>query len=873
MRVNYSGIVFEDTVRRQQLQNSRFNGIDYIEVDTTTGDNNQRLLRVYFITPGKEPPENKVETMLNDLDDNIEAFSILGGDRVRNIRIKSVIRVENHLELKVDRPGDFSDYRLLITYEGGTPPDDFPLDLFYREVTFNFKAGCPSRFDCHQPLTAPPEPETDIVVDYMAKDYDSFRQALVDLLPRLIPDWSERRVADQGMMLLELLAYVGDHLSYYQDAVANEAFLETARQRISVRRHARLIDYHMHEGLSARTVVQIQMAENAGMKLDAPAGGDRIVRIMTRPQGMMLPNLIPQSHENDALNAAGAIFEINVKSPDTLLFHEKLNELPLYNWGNQIAYLPTGATQADISGDFASPSDWQLCAGDLLILEELLDPYTGKTLTADPNRRHLVRLIKVETMEDSLATLLPESPASITRVYWAQEDALPFRIWISNITDEGISLEAVSVGRGNLAIADEGRTYGKSVSTSGASLDETYPHTLEEYYPHPPDPADWKGFELGQRAFRFTLNKGPLAYSIPLDRVTDAPASALYENDPQQAQPAIHSIQSYTESTYPDRPRKWRAVPATLLNSDRFAEDVVVETDNLGRAQLRFGNNEYGAIPDNNSVFNVRYRFSSGAQGNIGADKLNYIVLHKDIGTMSNIASVRNPLPAWGGSPPESMEQVRRLAPAAMRASPRRAVTEDDYAGITELHPLVASAVAQFRWTGSWQTVFIRVDPRGTTGITPELRADLVRHVSAFTMTGYDLEIIAPIYIPLELSLEICVEPGYFPSDVERGVREVLSNRPLPGGRLGFFHPDQFTFGQRLYISKIYAAVETLKGVQSATIIGLHRQYAIEAQAETEANLARGYIEIGEFAVGRLDNDPDFPENGILHLTMLGGNA
>ena len=36
---------------------------------------------------------------------------------------------------------------------------------------------------------------------------------------------------DLGITLVELLAYVGDHLSYYQDAVATEAYLDTARQR------------------------------------------------------------------------------------------------------------------------------------------------------------------------------------------------------------------------------------------------------------------------------------------------------------------------------------------------------------------------------------------------------------------------------------------------------------------------------------------------------------------------------------------------------------------------------------------------------------------------------------------------------------------
>ena len=855
MAVNFGDMVFDDTARRQQLQNSRYNGIDYIEVDTTPGDTNQRVLRVHFIPPGPEAPAGKIDFMLDDLDGDIDAFAILGGDRVRDIRIEAVTRVEDHLALWVDRPGDFSDYRLSITYAGGDPPDDFPLDLFYREVSFNFKAGCPARFDCRRPAIAPPEPETELFVDYMAKDYDSFRQALVDLLPRLIPDWSERRVADQGMMLLELLAYVGDQLSYYQDAVANEAFIETARQRISVRRHARLIDYDMHEGLSARTVVQIQMTMG-GMVLDAPSGGDRIVRLMTQPQGMKFPHRIPAEREDDALNAADTIFEIKVKDPEVLRFHEQLNTLTLYNWRNRIAYLPSGATHVDILGDFAGPSDWQLRAGDLLLLEEVLDPYTGDALTADPDRRHLVRLIDVEAIEDAFASLLTGSTVTITRVSWAEADALPFRIWISNTTEDGVQKEAISVARGNLAVADAGRTYGE-----------------REYYPQPPDPADWKGFELGQRAFRFTLNEGPLAHTIPLHDPSDTPASALFDADPCRAQPVIHSIQSYTRSTYPDRPRSWQVVPDTLLNSDRFAEDVVVETDNLGRAQLRFGTNEYGAIPDDNSVFKVRYRVGSGAQGNIGADKLAYIVLHRDIGAMRNIKLVRNPLPAWGGSPPESMAQVKRLAPAAMRATLKRAVTEADYGRVTELHSQVQRAVAQFRWTGSWHTVFIRVDPKGANEITPELREDLVRHLNAFAMTGYDLEIIEPIYIPLELSLKICVEPGYFPADVEQTVLEVLSNRKLSDGRLGFFHPDQFTFGQSLYISKIYAAVESVAGVQSAAITGLHRQYAMAADAETDANLARGYIDTGEFAVVRLDNDPDFPENGILHLTLLGGTA
>ena len=82
------------------------------------------------------------------------------------------------------------------------------------------------------PPAADPEPP----IDYLAKDYESFRQALLDLVPSRVPQWTDRHEADLGVALVELLAYVGDQLSYYQDAVANEEFLETARRRSSVRR-------------------------------------------------------------------------------------------------------------------------------------------------------------------------------------------------------------------------------------------------------------------------------------------------------------------------------------------------------------------------------------------------------------------------------------------------------------------------------------------------------------------------------------------------------------------------------------------------------------------------------------------------------------
>ena len=65
------------------------------------------------------------------------------------------------------------------------------------------------------------------------------------------------------MTLVELMAYSADYLSYYQDAVATEAYLGTARRRTSVRRHAKLLDYPMHDGGNARAWVTLQVSPGA----------------------------------------------------------------------------------------------------------------------------------------------------------------------------------------------------------------------------------------------------------------------------------------------------------------------------------------------------------------------------------------------------------------------------------------------------------------------------------------------------------------------------------------------------------------------------------------------------------------------------------
>lgn len=103
------------------------------------------------------------------------------------------------------------------------------------------------------------------IIDYVTKDYTGFRQGMLDLIPLLLPNWTDRSESDFGVVLIEMFAYVADILSYYQDRVANEAYLSTATQRRSVIELLRLIDYQVDPGLSAGALLHVDVTVDASL--------------------------------------------------------------------------------------------------------------------------------------------------------------------------------------------------------------------------------------------------------------------------------------------------------------------------------------------------------------------------------------------------------------------------------------------------------------------------------------------------------------------------------------------------------------------------------------------------------------------------------
>ena len=264
---------------------------------------------------------------------------------------------------------------------------------------------------------------------------------------------------------------------------------------------------------------------------------------------------------------------------------------------------------------------------------------------------------------------------------------------------------------------------------------------------------------------------------------------------------------------------------------------------------------------------------ATASKGNVGAEAVAHVGLSP---VVKEVDVVRNPLAASGGVDPETIEEVRQWAPQAFRAEQFRAVTEADYVNVAKKLPQVQSAVATFRWTGSWYTVFVGVQPsdatdlvrkpNGVTLLSDSLRQTLMEFLDGYRIAGYDLEIRPPQFLPLEIDLSICTAPGYFRGDVEQAVLLAFSNRDLPDGRRGFFYPGKFVFGEPVYLSQIYAAVQAIDGVDSP-VVTFFRPFGQPDNGE----LANGVIPAGPWQIIQLDNDPNFREHGVLKVTMLGG--
>jgi predicted phage baseplate assembly protein len=291
--------------------------------------------------------------------------------------------------------------------------------------------------------------------------------------------------------------------------------------------------------------------------------------------------------------------------------------------------------------------------------------------------------------------------------------------------------------------------------------------------------------------------------------------------------------------------------------------------DDIGRACLRFGDDSYGLLPAAGTTFSAAYRRGNGIRGNVGQESLYHIAIDKNASLLAQMDSpvilVDNPMNAHGGVDAQSIDDVRQHVFSSFSLQ-ERGVTPGDYKEIAEREPDIQKANAVLGWTGSWYTLFLTAEPISGVDFDEKFRCEFAKRMEYFRMAGTDLMIVPPIYVPLEISMTVTVQPNYARKIVRDILREVFSNRQWPDGQRGIFHPANYTFGQPVYLSELYAAAYGVVGVQLVKVDTFSRQDMPYVSGLDEGQLTMDWMEIA-----CLENDSDVPDKGIFRLNVIGG--
>ncbi len=153
----------------------------------------------------------------------------------------------------------------------------------------------------------------------------------------------------------------------------------------------------------------------------------------------------------------------------------------------------------------------------------------------------------------------------------------------------------------------------------------------------------------------------------------------------------------------------------------------------------------------------------------------------------------------------------------------------------------------------------VAADALGTSQPPAGLLQSVEESLAAYRRIGHDLDVVAAVYVPLDLELKVCVDDHAIALDVKAALIQTL------GGQ-GLFHPDRLSFGGGIYLSQLVAAARAVEGVASVDVVRLQR---LGHAANNE--IENGVLPIGPMEIAQLDNDPNFPERGRLIINTGGG--
>ena len=247
----------------------------------------------------------------------------------------------------------------------------------------------------------------------------------------------------------------------------------------------------------------------------------------------------------------------------------------------------------------------------------------------------------------------------------------------------------------------------------------------------------------------------------------------------------------------------------------------------------------YGLAPSNTTL-TVKYIETTGIAGNVPSGTITQIqTANKTFtgGSISNQSywensfSVTNPKAAQGGKDGDTPDEIRQNAMAAFSAQ-RRAVTRADYSVRTLTLPPkygnVAKAYAAQEQLRSFESTTDQIIDSNPLAVSlyvlaydadsklvtasDTLKQNIKTYISEYRMLTDAINIRDAFVVNIGVEYEVVILPEYNSREVLLRVQDAVKE---------FFNISRWTINQPIELSKLYTAIDRVKGVQSAENINI----------------------------------------------------
>ena len=149
---------------------------------------------------------------------------------------------------------------------------------------------------------------------YTSRDFNSIKSDLLNAIDSVTTNWTSREESDPGIVLLNLMSYLGDNLSYNLDMQALEMYLPTVTQRKNIKKLLSLMGYKLHWFRSATVNITITNNSTTPIRLNLNITSENATNRLLTVVDTMPYVILPTSGQLD-----NEIIDINGHDSNTFI--------------------------------------------------------------------------------------------------------------------------------------------------------------------------------------------------------------------------------------------------------------------------------------------------------------------------------------------------------------------------------------------------------------------------------------------------------------------------------------------------------------------------------------------------------------------------